>query len=163
MPASQYEDVAKYVPEGSRLMGEELRVALERWKSRRVTLEKRTNTSRPRAAAAPGALPGEAAPPTKAKIPASAASLAAHGEDPSIHLEQAARELGSAGANAAAPGRGGQAILDWAERNNKVIPSERFDQLQPPVSNSTSEHEVFFDQNSGQAIKRTWSGNRLST
>jgi hypothetical protein len=48
-------------------------------------------------------------------------------------------------------------LENWARGTQRLIPEEVVDQLQP-VSNSTSEHEVFLRVNDSRAVKRTWAG-----
>jgi hypothetical protein len=48
-------------------------------------------------------------------------------------------------------------LENWAKQNQKLIPEEVVERLQP-VSNSTSEHEVFLRTEDGRAVKRTWAG-----
>jgi len=49
-------------------------------------------------------------------------------------------------------------LVAWAKKRGKLIPEARFESLGPPISNSTSEHEVWFDETSERAVKRTWAG-----
>ena len=49
-------------------------------------------------------------------------------------------------------------LVAWAKKRGKLIPEARFESLGPPISNSTSEHEVWFDEIRERAVKRTWAG-----
>ena len=49
-------------------------------------------------------------------------------------------------------------LVAWAKKRGKLIPEARFEPLSLPISNSTSEHEVWFDETRERAVKRTWAG-----
>ncbi len=55
------------------------------------------------------------------------------------------------------PGRQARAVEAWARASGTLIPDGAIDVL-PLVSNSTSEHEVFFRPWEGRAVKRTLAG-----
>jgi hypothetical protein len=48
-------------------------------------------------------------------------------------------------------------LAEWAKREGTLIPESEVDAL-PLVSNSTSEHEVFYRADDSRAVKRTWPG-----
>lgn len=54
-------------------------------------------------------------------------------------------------------GKQGGNIEKWAHRVGALIPEQEIDRL-PLVSNSTSEHEVFYRISDRRAVKRTWAG-----
>ena len=52
-------------------------------------------------------------------------------------------------------------LENWALGKGTLIPANTLDSL-PLVSNSTSEHEVFYRFHDDRAVKRTWPGERKS-
>jgi len=52
---------------------------------------------------------------------------------------------------------GAQDLLKWGRKSGRIVPDSDFENL-PPLSNSTSEHEVFYQPETGRVIKRTWPG-----
>jgi hypothetical protein len=48
-------------------------------------------------------------------------------------------------------------LEEWARRQGTLIPDSALDRLDT-VSNSTSEHEVFYRPDDARAVKRTWAG-----
>ena len=76
-------------------------------------------------------------------------------------FRDAATEINRAGgprADGAPPAHGAGATLEeWARRHGQWIASGEVDRL-ALVSNSTSEHEVFYREIDGRAVKRTWPG-----
>ncbi|MFM2199007.1 MAG: hypothetical protein RLZZ505_2439 [Verrucomicrobiota bacterium] len=48
-------------------------------------------------------------------------------------------------------------LEEWARREGALIPDSDLDRLET-VSNSTSEHEVFYRPADSRAVKRTWAG-----
>lgn len=69
----------------------------------------------------------------------------------------AASELGEGPEAGGGSAKGAAGIREWAERSKRLILDPWFERL-PLLSNSTSEHEVWYDEPGGTVYKRTWPG-----
>ena len=75
-----------------------------------------------------------------------------------LDAAEAIERCGSEATDGATPSQRQTATLKrWAEERSLVIPQERLREL-ALVSNSTSEHEVRFDEPRQRAVKKTWAG-----
>jgi|GEM_PF-236 len=48
--------------------------------------------------------------------------------------------------------------VEWAARENQIVSEGFFAPFGDPISNYTSEHQIWFDESQARAVKRTWPG-----
>jgi hypothetical protein len=89
-----------------------------------------------------------------AALPQTARASAKDFVDAACEIDRRASESPSSDSS---PGGQAGAVEAWARDTGRLIAPEAIDVL-PVVSNSTSEHEVFFRPWEGRAVKRTWAG-----
>lgn len=87
-----------------------------------------------------------------ASIPETLASRAASFRESAREIDQRRARASESGAT---PVSG---ELEWAKEKGRLIAYEDFELLGDPVSNDTSEHEVWRLGSAGRAIKRSWPG-----
>jgi hypothetical protein len=98
-------------------------------------------------------------PGRKAKAHSAASDSGAAGTDrtASEDFRTACAQLGESSASGGGRIADPFGLIAWADRNGRLIRDPFFERL-PLISNSTSEHEVWYDEEEKLVYKRTWPG-----
>jgi len=89
---------------------------------------------------------------TSASLPENLAARVASFRESSREIEQR-RARASEGGEAAVSG-----YIEWAAEKGRLIAYDDFERLGDPISNETTEHEVWRFGSEGRALKRSWPG-----